>query len=312
MADLVATADLLQLVGEPTRVRLLALLAERELSVADLVAITDLGQSRISTHLAKLRDSGLLSDRRSGTAVNYSLNERSMPAAARRVWTFLRSEVDDAQLDLDRKRRDELFRAREREGWPDVAAGQMEKHYSPGRTWESLARGLVGLIQLGDVLDGGGGDGTLAQLLASRARSFTLVDHNPRMVAAAHERLNRCATFAARLADLHDLPFPAASFDTMLLFNVLTEVERPAQVIAEAHRVLRPDGLLALIVLDAHTHADIAHAYKHRHAGLAPAALRALLVRPGFTVESCEVTSRERRQPRFGVVTAFARKGPPS
>ncbi len=309
MANLSATLELLSLVGEPTRVRLLALVAEKELSVADLVAITELGQSRISMHLARLRDAGLVSDRRDGAATFYSLNERSMPAGARRVWAFLQSEVHDPQIDKDRQRREALFRARAKQGWPDAVAGQMEKHYSPGRTWESLARGLVGLISLGDVLDAGGGDGTIAELLAPRARSFMLVDRSPRMIAAACVRLAKVPGVSARVADLHELPFEAGSFDTMLLWNVLTEIERPAEALAEAHRVLRPGGRLAVIVLDAHEHEEIARAYKHQHQGFSPAALRKLLVRPGFTVESCEVTSRERRQPRFRVVTAFARKG---
>jgi DNA-binding transcriptional ArsR family regulator len=307
MSDLAATVDLLQLVGEPTRVRLLALLAEKELSVADLVAITELGQSRISMHLARLRDAGLVVDRRDGAATFYSLNERSMDAGARRVWAFLRSEVHDAQIDRDRLRRETLLRNRARQGWPDAVAGQMEKHYSPGRTWESLARGLVGLVQLGDVLDAGSGDGTIAQLLAPRARSFTLLDHSPRMIAAAGQRLKKVKNVGARVGDVQDPPFEPESFDTVLLFNVLTEVERPDAALAGARRVLRPDGLVAVITLDAHEHEEPARAYRHLHLGFSPSALRKLLVRHGFVVETCEVTSREKRPPRFRVVTAFAR-----
>jgi DNA-binding transcriptional ArsR family regulator len=309
MPTLAATVDLLQLVGEPTRVRLLALLAEKELSVADLTAITQLGQSRVSMHLARLREAGLVRDRRDGATTFYSLNEKGMPGGAQRVWTFLRGEVHDAQIEKDRQRRETLLRARARAGWPDALAGQMERHYSPGRTWESLARGLAGLISLGDVLDGGGGDGSIAQLLAPRARSYMLVDRSQRMIAAACERLKKQSNVSARVADLHDLPFAAAAFDTVLLFNVLTEVERPDAVLAEAHRVLRPGGTLALIVLDAHEHDEVAESWKHRHRGFAPAALRRTLTRLGFSVDSCEVTSRERRPPRLGVVTAFARKG---
>src|SRR5688572_18252924 len=246
MPSLSSTVDAFQLLGEPTRVRLLALLAEKELTVAELTAITELGQSSVSTHLAKLREAGLVTDRKVGPATYYALNERSMPAGARKIWTLLQSEVHDAVIDRDRQRRETLMRARAKEGWPDAVAGQMERYYSPGRTWESLARGLVGLIELGDVLDAGSGDGTIAQLLAPRARSFTLVDRRERMIAAARERLAREKNVEAQVADLEELPFPAGRFDTALLFNVLAEIERPERALGELSRVLRPGGKLVV------------------------------------------------------------------
>jgi ArsR family transcriptional regulator len=311
MSTLATTTDLLQLLGERTRVRLLSLLAEKELAVGDLAAITELGQSRVSQHLGKLREAGLIVDRKVGPATYYSLNERGMPAGAARLWSLLRADLADAVLEKDRQRRETLLRARAREGWPDAAAGQMERHYSPGRTWESLARGLIGLVTpaaIGDVLDAGAGDGTIAQLLAPRARSITLVDKRDRMIVAALERLRRAPNVRAEVADLHHLPLADQSFDTVLCFNVLVEVEEPARVLAQLHRVLRPGGRLALTVLDAHDHADVAAAFKHLHLGFAPAALARLLTRARFDVEQCEITSQERRQPRFRVVTALATK----
>lgn len=311
MPTLATTTDLFQLLGEPTRVRLLSLLAEKELTVGDLAAITELGQSRVSQHLGKLREARMIVDRKVGPATYYSLNERTMPAGAARLWTTLRGELHDTLLEKDRQRREQLLRARAKEGWPDAVAGQMERHYSPGRTWESLTRGLIGLVTpetIGDVLDAGAGDGTIAQLLAPRARSVTLVDKRDKMVVAALERLRRARNVTAQVADLHHLPFAAASFDTVLCFNVLVEVEEPAAVLANLHRVLRPGGRLALTVLDAHDHADVAAAFRHLHLGFSPAALARLLKQVRFTVEQCEITSQEKRQPRFRVVTAFARK----
>jgi ArsR family transcriptional regulator len=313
MPTLATTTDLFQLLGEPTRVRLLTLLAEKELTVADLTTITELGQSRVSQHLGKLREAGMIVDRKVGPATYYSLNERSMPAGAKRVWALVRSEVHDSLLEKDRQRRETLLRARARAGWPDSVAGQMERYYSPGRTWESLARGLCGLVvpeAIGDVLDAGSGDGTIAQLIAPRARTVTLVDKRERMVVAALERLRKQPNVSARVVDLHELPFDEGSFDTVLCFNVLVELDQPDKALAELHRVLRPGGRLALTTLDAHDHRDVAAAFKHLHLGFAPAALARRLKQLRFTVEQCEVTSQEKRQPRFRVVTAFARKGP--
>jgi ArsR family transcriptional regulator len=311
MADLDTTADLLALLAEPTRVRLLSLLAAHELTVAELSAATELGQSRVSTHLGRLRGAGVIRDRKVGTATYYALNEKTMPALARRVWGFVKAEVHDEVLAKDRQRWDVLGRARDKAAsWPDALAGRMERHYSPGRTWESLARGLVGLIELGDVIDAGAGDGSVAQLLAPRAKSYTLVDRSERMLVAAGLRLQKLGNVKIELADLHHLPFPRPSFDTALLYNVLTEVEEPARVLQQLAHVLRPGGRLALITVAAHDHADIAEAYRQLHPGFAPAALRQLLARVGFTVERCAITSRERRPPRLEVVTAFAVRSP--
>ena len=86
MHSLATTVNLLQLLGEPTRVRLMALLARHELTVAELVQITELGQSSVSTHLGKLREAGLLRDRRVGASTYYALNDAAMPHGARRMW----------------------------------------------------------------------------------------------------------------------------------------------------------------------------------------------------------------------------------
>src|SRR5688572_924505 len=192
MPTLASTVDLLHLFGDPSRVRLTSLLARHELTVAELTAITDLAQSRVSTHLARLREAGVLRDRRDGASTFYTLNEAAMPDEARKVWALVRGEVQDSVLESDASRADDVLRTRRGDAsWPERVAGEMERHYSPGRTWESMARGLIGLLRLGDVLDAGSGDGTLAEMIAPRARSVTCVDASPRMVEAARKRLAR-------------------------------------------------------------------------------------------------------------------------
>jgi ArsR family transcriptional regulator len=310
MSSLDTARDLLQLFGDPTRLRLLAVLSRHELSVAELTAVTDLVQSRVSTHLGKLREAGIVRDRRNGSSTLYALNDGSMPAEARKVWSLLETTIDDAVLDADRDRADRLVRGRDRAGgWPDVVAGAMERHYSPGRTWEATARAFTGLMRLGDVLDAGSGDGTIAQLIAPRARTVTCLDKSERVLAAARARLAAAPNVRFALADVHAIPAADASFDSVLLFNVLASAHTPGRVLAEITRVLRPGGDLTLVTLETHRHPALTATYGHVHAGFRPAMLRTWLWRSGLTVERCEVTSRERREPHFNVITAFARKG---
>jgi SAM-dependent methyltransferase len=312
MGDLAATIDLLQLFAEPARVRLLALLSEQELSVAELTRATELGQSTVSTHLAKLRDAGLLHDRKAGASTFYAAKNGAMPEDAKRLWAVVHARLDDDAMDHDRRRCATVVRAREQgKKWPDAFAGEMERHYSPGRTWESLAQALLPLLALGDVLDAGSGDGSIAELVLSRARSVTCVDESERMIEAARARLSQHEHHARAQcvrATLEALPFADASFDQALLFNVLVHLHEPKLALKELARVLRPRGALLVVTLREHTDRDTMHAFDHRHPGFRETDLRQKLRRAGFDVDSCAVTSREKRAPHFEIVTAFAHK----
>jgi ArsR family transcriptional regulator len=306
MATMTETVDLLRLFGDATRVRLAALLERDELTVAEITRITDLPQSRVSTHLGKLREAGVLRDRRDGASTFYSMNDGAMPADVRRLWSLLGDALDEPMLRADRERCNALVRGRD--SWPDEVAGQMERHYSPGRTWEATARGLLGLVQLGDVLDAGSGDGALAALLAPRARRITCLDRSEKVLAAARQRLGQLPNVDFAPGDVQSLPFPAERFDQVLAFHVLTYAEEPARAVSETARVLKRGGHLVITTLAPHQHADITEGYGHLHAGIAPGRLAAWLGETGLVVDRCEITSREKRAPHFEVVTASAHR----
>jgi ArsR family transcriptional regulator len=185
---------------------------------------------------------------------------------------------------------------------------QLERDYSPGRTWHSLAVGVAALLKLGDVLDAGSGDGAAASSLAPYCRSLTCIDTNPRMIEAARERLAKYPHVRAQIADLHELPFEASSFDAVLMFHTLTYAERPARVLAECARVLRPGGKLVLLCLNKHRQLEVTARYGERHPGFSPAAVRGLLSRAGLTVVTSEVACREMKKPHLEVVLAIADK----
>ena len=304
--DLDSTSDILSLLSDATRMRLMALLGQEELTVAEVMSVTQLGQSKVSTHLGKLKNAGLLRDRRAGASVFYAVNEASMPPHASRVWTFLSEQMNDPLLEKDRERCLLAVRARASGSWADAVAGEMERHYSPGRTWEATARGLIGLIRSGAGLDVGSGDGTMAELLATQSERVACVDVNPKMIAAGRERLAHLPNVTFHEADMHELPFGDASFDRVLLFNSLTYAARPARALAEASRVLRPGGQLSIVTLKAHKHELAREGYNHVHLGFEPKAVRSWLTTAGLIVDLCQVTSRERREPHFEVLTIYA------
>jgi SAM-dependent methyltransferase len=308
MQNLGTTTALFGLFADPTRVRLMALLWSEEHTVAELTRITALPQSRVSTHLGRLRDAGLLHDRREGAATFYRAHREHMPEIAREAWELVVRQLDDAIMREDAERSRAIIAARAQGAWADVVAGAMEHHYSPGRTWEAMARGILGLLRLGDVLDVGSGDGVIADLLASRARSITCLDRSERVIDAARQRLSRRDNVRFVLGDMQAMPLPDDAFDQVLLFNVLTYASDPVRVLEEIHRVLRPGGSLALVTLDEHNHPDISAIYQHVNHGFAPEKLARMLESAGFDLDACELSSRERRKPFFGVVSAFARR----
>ncbi len=297
--------ETLNLLGDESRLRLCALLRERELCVTDLVRVTGISQSRVSTHLGRLREAGFVRDRRQGQQSFYGLALDSLPETARAVLDEAARSTDPT-LDGDQRRLAEL--EAERRGDASEFADDIERYYSPGRTWQSLSVGLAGLLELGDVLDVGSGDGAAASALAPYCKTLTCIDTSARMIEAARERLQKLKHVTASVADVHDLPFAAASFDAVQMFHTLTYADNPAQALAECARVLRPRGRLVLLCLDEHRQHEVTAPYGERHPGFSPVKVREMLRGTGLLVRTSEVACRESRKPHLQVVLAIAEK----
>lgn len=300
------TVETLNLLGDESRLRLCALLRERELCVTDLVRVTGIAQSRVSTHLGRLRDAGFVRDRRKGAQSFYALTLDALPETAKAVLDEATSSADPT-LEGDQKRLHELD-AERRGGLPESALDDLERYYSPGRTWQSLSAGIAALLSLGDVLDVGSGDGAAAATVAPYCRSLTCIDTSARLIEQAQERLAKYPHVHAQVADVHALPFESGSFDEVLVFHTLTYAERPERALDECARVLRPGGRLVLLCLDEHKQLEVTARYGERHPGFSPSRVKKLLSRAGLAVASSDVVCREARKPHLQVVLAIADK----
>lgn len=306
--DLAATSSLLRLLADPTRLRLLTLLEREELTVAELSTLLRLAQPRVSTHLSRLKEAGLVRDRRAGVSAYYRANTDT-EAHESALLATLRDGIDDALLREDEKRLPTILAQRARaEGWADTVAGDMERHYSPGRTWETLARALLQLLETGDVLDIASGDGVTAELLAPHARSIVCVDAAERVVNAARERLKAFANVEIRQGDMHALDLGRRRFDLVLMLHALTYSAQPAKAVAEAAQVLKPGGRLLAVTLARHGHRNAVEPFDHRNLGFRREELAGLAKKAGLDVIQCERISRERKPPHFEVLGLLARK----
>ena len=307
--DLQRATHHFRLLADATRLRLLLLLDQEELSVAELAAISQLAQPRVSTHLAKLKDAGLVTDRRDGVFVYYRIASAIADPSLDDLWQLLRRNSDDPLIQQDLERISQVLSNRSGTGtWADSVAGDRERHYSPGRTWEATARGLVHLLDPGDGLDVASGDGVLAELLAPRARSIICLDVSERVVEAGRRRLESCRNVTFEAGDMHDMPFADASFDPVLLMHALTYTREPARVFGEAARVLRPTGKLLAVTLQRHQHAKAVEPYNHLNLGFSTRQLEKLSRDAGLTVQTCTVSAIEKRAPNFSVLSLSASK----
>ncbi|WP_423821251.1 metalloregulator ArsR/SmtB family transcription factor [Salinisphaera sp. SPP-AMP-43] len=309
MLDLVDSSQLLRLLAEPTRLRLLLLLGHEPLSVAELTAVTQLTQSRISTHLARLREAGLVVDGGLGSSNRYTVDPGRWPRDMQPLWRVLSERIDDTQLERDRERAAEIVRRRtSRAGWAESVAGRMERQYSPGRTWEAMSRSLIELLDLGDVLDIGSGDGVLAELLCHHAQRFTCLDLSEAVIEAARKRLADRPNVAFEVGDMHALPFKDSAFDQVFMLHALSYSAQPATALGEGARVLRPGGRMVVATIAEHEHEATVAAYDHVNLGFTTERIRAWLEAAGLQVCECAERARERQPPYFRLITASADK----
>lgn len=298
-----------RLLSDSTRLRLLLLLDREELSVAELSAITQLAQPRVSTHLAKLKEAHLVNDRREGVYVYYRMAGQMRDPALGAMWEVLRQNTEDPLIQQDLERIPQVLDARGGDAnWADSVAGDMERHYSPGRTWEATARAITHLLELGDVLDIASGDGVLAELLAPHARSITCLDISQKVVAAGKKRVRQFPQVEFEIGDMHDLPAEGNVFDTVLLMHALTYTRRPGEVFAETERVLRPGGRMLAVTLQKHKHEKSVAPYNHLNLGFTRSRLESLCREAGLEPRFCQVTAVERRAPNFSILTLVAAK----
>ena len=305
-----STINLLRLVADPTRLRLLLLLEEEELSVAELQKILNMGQSRISSHLAQLKRAGVVADRRAGKNVYYGVSKNGGRNGARariqQVVETLAREIPETARDRTalkltlRKRQD---RARE---YFDELAGKFGRSYVPGRSWKALSHALISLVPKLTIVDLGAGEGTLSQLLAKRARKVIAIDNSPKMVEFGSKLAKKHGfkNLEYRLGDLEDPPVAKETVDLVLLSQALHHAIKPERAVAAARRILKKNGRIVVLDLLSHRFDKARELYADRWLGFSEIKLHELLEEAGFREIEVNVVSREKQNPQFQTVFA--------
>jgi ubiquinone/menaquinone biosynthesis C-methylase UbiE len=282
---------MLKAAAEPTRLRLMALCARGDLTVSDLTEILGQSQPRVSRHLKLLCEAGLLERHREGIWAYFRLaGVGASGSLARRLVETV--PAGDATLALDLQRLETLMRDRATRAAAYFRrnAAQWDRLRSLYADEAEVERRLAELCpqNLGSLLDIGTGTGRILEVLGPRAERALGVDLSRDMLLVARSKIERAGlrNCIVRQADMYKLPVPGQSMDLVTIHQVLHFAEHPAEVLAEAGRVMAPGARLILVDFARHGLASLRDDHAHRWLGFDDAEVAGWLDAAGLTPEA--------------------------
>src|SRR3954462_12533679 len=307
-----STLKSLRALSDPTRLRIVALLEKDELSVNELQEITRMGQSRISTHLGLLLDSGLVQSRREGKRTFYKLSPAANGTAAEFIQLALRGAKELPEYSSDQINLKRILNRRKEQAqvFFNQVAARFDRVYGPGRSWEAFGHLLLRILPPLVVADLGSGEGLLSELLARRCKKVIAVDNSEKIVAfgAAKAKKNGLKNLEFRLGNLENPPIEPETVDLVILSQALHHAAEPSRAIAGAQRLLKPGGQLMILDLLKHQFEQAPELYGDRWLGFAESDLQGWLEEAGFKKIEISIVAREEQPPHFETLLAGATK----
>lgn len=293
MQSITPTERIIRALADPTRLRIMRLLARMELAVGELAQVLGQSQPRVSRHVAILVDSALIERRREGSWIflRCALPEAGLLGAAANLLDVAEAHdtVFAAQCEDDRRHLAAIREHRDEHAAQYFAAhakdwDRLRDMLTPAADIEAALRATLGERSLGALLDIGTGTGRCAEILAPDAAHIVGLDRSPEMLRLARARLQHLPASIWELVqgDFTTLPFAPASFDTVLLHQVLHFAPDPALPLAEAARVCRPGGRIAIVDLAAHGREELRERHAHARLGFTDEQMCAWLTKYGF------------------------------
>jgi ubiquinone/menaquinone biosynthesis C-methylase UbiE/DNA-binding transcriptional ArsR family regulator len=302
------TLKSLRALADTTRLRIIALLQREELSVNELQEITRMGQSRISTHLGLLQETGLLSSRREGKRTFYRLNQNAEGSTREFMQLAIRGakEIHEHSADELNLKRIIARRNEQAQLYFNQVAGRFDRSYGPGRSWQAFGHLLLRILPPIVVADLGSGEGLLSELLARRAKKVIAVDNSEKMVAfgAKKAKKNGIKNLEFRLGDLESPPIDPQSVDLVILSQALHHASEPGRAIHSARNLLRPGGQIMILDLLRHNFQQARELYGDHWLGFAESDLHRWLEGTGFKKIEISVVAREEQPPHFQTILA--------
>jgi ArsR family transcriptional regulator len=285
---------MLRAAGDPTRLRLLLLLREAELTVSELIEIVGQSQPRVSRHLKLLGEAGLLERFKEGSWVFYRAADRGMGALLGQTLAELAGGPSGAlAADLGRLAQVRAQRAARAAAYFKANAAEWARIRALHAPEKDVEAAILRRLpeKIANLLDIGTGTGRMLELLAPRANRAVGLDVSPEMLAIARDRLLSAPHAQVRLGDLYRLPFGnagtgdnAAGFDAVLFHQVLHYLDDPGGAVAEAARVMAPGATLVIADFAPHALEFLRDEYAHHRLGFADREVETWLADAGLTL----------------------------
>lgn len=282
-------ADLFQALADPSRLRLLALLREMELTVGELAQVLGQSQPRVSRHLKIMADARLIERRKEGSWVFLQLGEPALVEALVALWEAVDDPTSNRQFAADHARLAAVRADRAEAAARYFAAHAAEwdeirsLHVADAQV-EDAIREALGDGPIGQLVDIGTGTGRMIELFGTVATRSIGIDRSTEMLRLARVKLQEAGIEAVSLrqGDMYALPLPDAEADVVLLHQVLHFAHSPAAAIAEGARLLRPGGRLLIIDFAPHEREELRDSAQHARLGFADEAVLAWLAAAGL------------------------------
>lgn len=303
--------EILQVLSDSTRLRMVKLLGQEELSVAELQEILEMGQSRISSHLGLLRRHEMVNDRKEGKKTFYELNQ-VVVQRFELIRVALAEESEEEFWESDRSALDRIVDRRRRasERYFDEVADRLGKNYVPGRSWDAIGHFLLRLVPRITIADLGAGEGMISQLLAERARKIYCIDSSKSMVRLGKElaKKNNLLNLSYKQGDIENVPLAKGSVDLALMSQSLHHAQRPEKALSEASRILRKGGQLVVLDLKEHQFSKARQLYGDQWLGFPENELYRMIKSVGFRKVKVETIAKEEREPYFETILGYGEK----
>ena len=287
-------ADLFQAVSDPTRLRIVALLARMELSVGELAQLLDQSQPRVSRHVRILAEAGIVDRRKEGSWVFLAIADGERTGRLLQLidaWTDAGSQKvfdeDSARLDAVRADRSEAaarYFAAQAEVWDSIRS----LHVAEAEVERAIDRAL-GKRGFATLVDIGTGTGRMIELFGPRASQAIGIDRSSEMLRLARVKLESAGVRSSlRQGDMYALPLADDCADCVIIHQVLHYAHAPADAIAEAARVLGPGGTLLVVDFAAHDREELRVRDAHLRLGFADEMMAGWFAAAGLEIDQVE------------------------
>jgi len=290
------TLDIFRALADPTRLRIFALLRAMELSVGELAQVLGQSQPRVSRHVKILCDAGIAERRREGSWVFLGLGAPTLVVPLTQaidIWQPVPARDHWHAADMARLAAVHADRAAAAARYFDARAEQWDAirslHIAESEV-ESAMRALLKGEAIGRLVDVGTGTGRMIALFGHEAESALGVDRSPQMLRLARARLAEAGLDTAELrqGDMYALPLADGTAETVIVHQLLHFAHRPEGVIAEAARLLAPEGRLLIADFAPHEREELRSEDAHARLGFADQQIAHWYDEAGLALEAVE------------------------